>query len=607
MIRNALLITLLSIAVHSQAQQSEYYRLMDSIRQAYDKKAISDSVYLQAVYEIAQNGFGQPGFYESLLPFRELAFARKQPNLDIVRYYSLLAIDADIRGETGRCIYYKEKEVDAFMKYRPNQAVNFSMARFLTGIYLSARKYNKCAEEYFKCLPNLQRVPALISSDSISNQALESALIISESALMALSIRKDTAGMKQAYALAHDIFNAIKRSNKKKYAADLVNYQHVIYDIDFSYHKYLQPQLAMQDIHANIQLLLSDEFKAIELDPEPYLLFEAYFQAAKFLGEAGQTDSADHYLEKTRELVRNHPILDMGQYQSVAAEIAAKRGNYKWAYEQMVNAYDQKAADEGKTLTDKNNNLYAQAEAEEKKLLLSEAELKNKKTERRLAIVLITAMFAAIVGTAFFLYRRQKAKARFLEFKLNMARNIHDETSPALLYAIALAKSLRIKNNTEKNDLERHLEHTMEILRSLSHDLKSDELHSIHELRSVTENTLKKLSSAVSFQYIIHERSEKGQFISNYQFIQLKAILQECISNSIKHAQFDNINIAFTQTGNQLKIRYSDNGRGWDTNGSHAGIGSKNIEERVGFLNGELEIENNYPEGYEINITIYLR
>ena len=92
MIRIALLIALLNVAFQLQAQRNRSLFLRGWVWQPDGTKAFNGSVFQEAVYELAQKGFDQPNFYESLLSFRQLSFYRKQPDLDIGKYYSLLAI-----------------------------------------------------------------------------------------------------------------------------------------------------------------------------------------------------------------------------------------------------------------------------------------------------------------------------------------------------------------------------------------------------------------------------------------------------------------------------------------------------------------------------------
>jgi signal transduction histidine kinase len=53
-----------------------------------------------------------------------------------------------------------------------------------------------------------------------------------------------------------------------------------------------------------------------------------------------------------------------------------------------------------------------------------------------------------------------------------------------------------------------------------------------------------------------------------------------------------------------LRITYSDNGRGMEPGSVSAGIGMRNIRERTDLLKGSFELQNAWPEGYSIELTI---
>jgi signal transduction histidine kinase len=253
--------------------------------------------------------------------------------------------------------------------------------------------------------------------------------------------------------------------------------------------------------------------------------------------------------------------------------------------------------------------MYARAESEERQLLLDEATAKNRETEKRLFVASVIVATLLIGGLFIVQLIRRKQKNKLLQFKLNMARNIHDEANPALLYAKALVKARRLDNDLEKSgsELERHIDHTMQLIRSLSHDLKSEKQYIQNDLVTKTHNTLNKLNVCGDFTFDIHENIDKKRFVSHYQFSQIMAVLNECITNTIKHASFDKINIAFSNSGNHLTITYGDNGKGWEKQYPDKGIGIINMGERIEQINGTMKIENNYPNGYEIVISCFLR
>lgn len=598
---STLLYLFLGIGISNvQATVKDYPALMDSLLQQYHQNAINDSAYLDLAYKVARHeGMGHPEFIQKLTTFRHLVLAGKKPGLDLVRYYRLLAINEDIKGNTGGCIFYIEKELAAYKQYKPNEQVNFRLALFLTGLYQSNVQHSLCVDEYKKVLPDLEKVPRLILRDSITSTEVVSALTILQFAVISMAeYNRDTAGMTHAWVLSKEIHQAIRQ---KKPTDDLNKQLYFIYHIQFYYHRFVKPELAMQDGYKIIDFMKSSY---VSIAPNP--LFEIYLQCANFLAEQGNVDSAQYYLQQSMANLRDSSFLNMGHVYEVSAFIAAQKGNYRQAYEEMQKANEKIKKRAGAVLNDRNNNLYAEAEMEETALLLQESEQKKALTEKRLFLSLGSVGFVLLAGAGIFTFFRQKQKSRFLEFKLNMARNIHDETNPALLYAMALTESAWTEER--KTELTKHLEHTSALIRSLSHDLKSDQQHNISDIVRYTEATLDKLNiNKELFKASVKKQLDKDAFISHYQFNHIKAILNECITNTIKHADFEQINITFQKINYKLCIIYSDDGAGWAVENIKEGIGIKNIKERCLLINAEYSCSNHFPEGYDISITIPLR
>ncbi len=84
-------------------------------------------------------------------------------------------------------------------------------------------------------------------------------------------------------------------------------------------------------------------------------------------------------------------------------------------------------------------------------------------------------------------------------------------------------------------------------------------------------------------------------------------VLQELINNTIKHAEASQINIKFEKDQNQIKIQYSDNGKGFDfdktVNSDKAGLGLKNILNRINTLGGTIYFSS--EEGKGLTVDIY--
>jgi signal transduction histidine kinase len=82
-------------------------------------------------------------------------------------------------------------------------------------------------------------------------------------------------------------------------------------------------------------------------------------------------------------------------------------------------------------------------------------------------------------------------------------------------------------------------------------------------------------------------------------------ILQELISNSLKHAKAKHINITINSFNDLLSIIFEDDGVGFEPDKVERGLGLANIESRVQLLNGTILLESTrYGVSYLIDIPM---
>jgi len=88
--------------------------------------------------------------------------------------------------------------------------------------------------------------------------------------------------------------------------------------------------------------------------------------------------------------------------------------------------------------------------------------------------------------------------------------------------------------------------------------------------------------------------------------INIYRIVQEMLTNAVRHAEARNIILQCSQNNNIFYITQEDDGKGFDINAgdSRKGIGLTNIRNRVGFLKGKFDIESIPGEGTTINIEL---
>ena len=148
---------------------------------------------------------------------------------------------------------------------------------------------------------------------------------------------------------------------------------------------------------------------------------------------------------------------------------------------------------------------------------------------------------------------------------------------------------------------------------------------SIREMRRVAHNMMPeiliKYGLDTALKEFCSEIDRSGVIHANYQSVNMKEnelgqttavnvyrIVQELVNNAIKHAAAKNVLVqahVFTQE-KLLAITVEDDGKGFDTAalGQQEGMGWKNIQNRVEFLTGRLDVQTAPGKGTSVMIEI---
>lgn len=169
-------------------------------------------------------------------------------------------------------------------------------------------------------------------------------------------------------------------------------------------------------------------------------------------------------------------------------------------------------------------------------------------------------------------------------------------------------------------------------INDLEHKTKKDEkialLEKLKHLGEETYSEVRKIAhkqnvSAVlnkglipSMKLIAHEISLTGQLkvevininvkqrVQSNIEIQVFRIVQELLTNIIKHANASESTIQFSEDENLLCIMIEDNGLGFDLKTTTFGFGLNNIEKRIENISGELIIDSTLGNGTTIILNI---
>jgi signal transduction histidine kinase len=195
-----------------------------------------------------------------------------------------------------------------------------------------------------------------------------------------------------------------------------------------------------------------------------------------------------------------------------------------------------------------------------------------------------------------------------------IARELHDETGQALT---AIGMGMRgVSSVLKQDDVERtqkmllHLQelcsHSLVELQRLIADLRPshlDDLGLSSALRWYAGDLQERTSIHVRVEIQGEERS-----ISSPAKTALFRIVQEALTNVIKHAEATETEIHLQYAEDKVKIRVSDNGCGFETQAHSPYIrtswGLKNMEERASLLGGTFTVNSLPGKGTTIEVSI---
>jgi signal transduction histidine kinase len=598
-------------AANSKNTKDSATQTLYSLSEAYQKGKLPEKVYLDTVHNTMRTFLSRNIFFthkellQMLDLYRQLIWKDKKNEGRKREYYGILSNQAQMSDRNGEMLYYAEKIDKLERETKKRQSLT---ALSIIAIYYDGQRSDEEIKAlYEKEKSYLQRIPVIFDKEKLDENDLVQASMILELSARALYELHDTL----SGAEAEDLLERLAAIARAKYKQDIDVMTRITISQMLAFYRGAVAKnspMLMQEAFRRMEALLTEKNTPDYIMPYMQLTI-AEAKTAYYIHYAN-SDSASYYLGRYEEMMKGNPNLYnsfvLKKYQ---ARLLYLQGKYKESADMHETAMNILDSSRSILVRDIDNMMYARAETEEQQLLLADAAVRNRETERRFLLA-SAAIAILLIGGAFSIrYIRKRQKNKLVKFKLNMARNIHDETNPALLYAKALIKASRTGENREiaTAELDSHIGYTMELIRSLSHDLKSDKQYVLNDLVTKTEQTLKKLNTGNDFTFTIQTNIDKKRFISHYQFSQLMSVLNECITNTIKHASFNKINATFINSGNKLTISYNDNGKGWEPQQEVTGIGVRNMAERIRQINGDWQIDNDYPNGYRINISGLLR
>ncbi|HTE26461.1 tetratricopeptide repeat-containing sensor histidine kinase [Flavitalea sp.] len=315
------------------------------------------------------------------------------------------------------------------------------------------------------------------------------------------------------------------------------------------------------------------------------------------------------------------------------SDIYAATGKYQQAYE-----YFQKYKDANDSTVNLDSKKYAtelekkyETEKKDKQIVLQQSQLQKRKI---INYVLIGSASAFLV-IALLTYRNYTQKQKLQQQRINeletqqqltateavlkgeeqertrLARDLHDGLGGML-------SGIKYSFNNMKGNLIMTPENNQAFERSM--DMLDS---SIKEMRRVAHNmmpeALVKFGLDTALKDFCNEINQSGALEVSYQSIGLEnaaieqttsitvyRIVQELLNNTMKHAAAKTAIVQVTKSDGQLSVTVEDDGKGFDTSilKRATGIGWSNIQNRVEFLKGNLDVQSSKEKGTSVFIEL---
>ncbi|MBW1298429.1 tetratricopeptide repeat-containing sensor histidine kinase [Aquimarina litoralis] len=266
--------------------------------------------------------------------------------------------------------------------------------------------------------------------------------------------------------------------------------------------------------------------------------------------------------------------------------------------------------------------------------LLKESEIERQRTIKKAFLIGFLAVLLPVIALLLVYFQKlktqialnksqeevnsQKVHALMIDQELNLinatmdgqnrerkrlARELHDSIGGNLA-SIKLQISGANDQESFQSKIIKQIDETYHQVRDISHNLASKKFqdNGVSSLIKEYVNNIENGSNQkISFNPYPEEKINE---IESPLKEELFKIIQELLTNTLKHAQADQVDIYLNRYQTILQLLFEDNGVGFDTSKTGEGIGFENIRNRLKLLSGNLMIDSTINRGTVINIEI---
>jgi signal transduction histidine kinase/ligand-binding sensor domain-containing protein len=240
-------------------------------------------------------------------------------------------------------------------------------------------------------------------------------------------------------------------------------------------------------------------------------------------------------------------------------------------------------------------------------------------------IIGIVALIYLFFNNRLVIYRQRNEKMRILSIqqqqliqteietlereRSRIAKDLHDSIGTNILATkLDVNRLLKKYDEPESEAIEARFQETMVEIKEIIYNLSPPGLER-YGLATGLKNYVDRISSSTFVSFTVNTYGK--ELINTTLSVPLFRILQELITNSLKHSMSKSISIHLNSFDDLYNVVYEDRGVGFSMDGNSKGLGLHSIESRVKSINGKLSFESGpFGISYSIDVPIekdYLR
>lgn len=185
-----------------------------------------------------------------------------------------------------------------------------------------------------------------------------------------------------------------------------------------------------------------------------------------------------------------------------------------------------------------------------------------------------------------------------------ISRELHDTLGTNLVWLKLQTQRITAahSNQADVENLMLNFDETVEMTRNLSHSLSPIAIEKLG-LAVLLRRLVERANHLGSAKVTLTTENLEKNFPGKVTF-HIFRIVQEALNNALRHSQADQITIDCCLKDSKLALVISDNGIGFETAGTHEGLGLALITERAKLLKGTVQFRSDKNKGTEVKIEL---